>query len=281
MLFKNTCISIGMVMLTGLNCKQSNKKPTTIYTNLAGSAVKKNTAIEYPATIHVVVALCDNQYQGIIKVPPAIGNGQQPATNLYWGAVYGLKTFFARKQSDWQLIQSQKSISDTILERLVFKHKTKAVYLMADAYDGRYIKRATENLLEYASGKRMVEAIVNNKPILFGAASEVVCYTGHDGLMDFTIPTAFHKQDDKARKTIVLACYSRRFFGAHLKYTGAAPLLWSTGLMAPEAYVLHDALAALLNNGDDKAVSNAAAKAYAKYQHCSLNAAQKLLVSGW
>ncbi|MFT3705473.1 MAG: hypothetical protein QM802_24100 [Agriterribacter sp.] len=281
MLFKNTCLCISMLILVALSCKHRNNKPAAVYSNIAGTVVKKNIPIEYPATIHVVVALCDNQYQGIVKVPAAIGNGQQPATNLYWGSTYGVKSFFSRKQSDWQLLQSQKSISDTILERLIFKHKTKDVYLMADAYDGRYIKRATENMLEYASGKRTVEATVNNKPILFGAASEVVCYTGHDGLMDFTIPTAFHKQDDKSRKAIVLACYSRRFFGAHLTYTGAAPLLWSTGLMAPEAYTLHDALAALLNNGDDKAVCNAAAKAYAKYQKCNLKAAQNLLVNGW
>ena len=36
--------------------------------------------------IHVVVALCDNQYQGIVKVPAGIGNGQKASTNLYWGA---------------------------------------------------------------------------------------------------------------------------------------------------------------------------------------------------
>lgn len=280
MLMQNAPYLIFLLMLAAPGCKHGNNNADLTYSP-AGNAYTKNTTIGSPATIHVVVALCDNQYQGIVKVPPAIGNGQQPSTNLYWGAAYGVKAFFSRKQSDWQLIKSQQSVSDTILERVIFKHKTKPVYLMADAYDGRYIKRATENMLEYASGKSNVEVVVNNKPVLFGAESEVVCYTGHDGLMDFTIPTAFHKQDDKTRKTIVLACYSKRFFGAHLKYTGAMPLLWSTGLMAPEAYILHDALGAVLNNADDKTVSNAAAKAYAKYQHCSLKAAQNLLVSGW
>ncbi|WP_316785612.1 hypothetical protein [Pedobacter frigiditerrae] len=36
-------------------------------------------------TIHVFVALCDNKYQGIVPVPKAIGNGQDPDNNLYWG----------------------------------------------------------------------------------------------------------------------------------------------------------------------------------------------------
>jgi len=31
-------------------------------------------------TIHVMVALCDNKYQGIAKVPAKIGNGQSHST---------------------------------------------------------------------------------------------------------------------------------------------------------------------------------------------------------
>ncbi|WP_176700834.1 hypothetical protein [Gilliamella sp. Fer4-1] len=36
--------------------------------------------------IHVLVALCDNKYQKIVPVPKAIGNGQDPKSNLYWGS---------------------------------------------------------------------------------------------------------------------------------------------------------------------------------------------------
>lgn len=41
--------------------------------------------------VHVFVALADNR-QGIAPVPARIGNGQDPANNLYWGARYGIKT---------------------------------------------------------------------------------------------------------------------------------------------------------------------------------------------
>ena len=34
-------------------------------------------------TIHVFVALCDNENQGIVKVPAVIGNGQDARNNLY------------------------------------------------------------------------------------------------------------------------------------------------------------------------------------------------------
>jgi len=46
-----------------------------------------------PKVIHVLVALCDNKYQKIVPVPQAIGNGQDPKNNLYWGAAYGFKTY--------------------------------------------------------------------------------------------------------------------------------------------------------------------------------------------
>ena len=33
--------------------------------------------------VHVIVALCDNRYQGIVPVPERIGNGDDPRNNLY------------------------------------------------------------------------------------------------------------------------------------------------------------------------------------------------------
>ncbi len=44
-----------------------------------------------PRTIHVIVALRDNASQGIVPVPAALGNGDDPARNLYWGARYGVR----------------------------------------------------------------------------------------------------------------------------------------------------------------------------------------------
>ena len=49
---------------------------------------------------HVYVALCDNTYQGIVPVPKNLGDGQAPATNLYWGARYGVKTFLSSSRCD-------------------------------------------------------------------------------------------------------------------------------------------------------------------------------------
>ncbi|WP_302821838.1 hypothetical protein [Fusobacterium ulcerans] len=85
-------------------------------------------------TIHIFVALCDNKNQGIVKVPEKIGNGQDPENNLYWGCAYGIKTYFKRSK-EWKLLKTEKSDS-VVLERVIFKHKTKNYYIIADAYDG-------------------------------------------------------------------------------------------------------------------------------------------------
>lgn len=53
-----------------------------------------NLPIQAQKTIHVFVALCDNANQGIVPVPESLGNGQDPKSNLYWGAIYGLKSYF-------------------------------------------------------------------------------------------------------------------------------------------------------------------------------------------
>lgn len=230
-------------------------------------------------TIHVLVALCDNKYQGIVPVPAGIGNGQSPATNLYWGAGYGVKSFF-KKSKDWELLSTQQNPVEHILERLLFKHPKKNIYLLADAYDGQFIRQTTLDFLSASAGIGRTPVITNGKTIHFGGSADLISYIGHDGLMDFAIQQQF-PGNNTGKQTIVLACYSKNYFATHLKSTTASPLLWTTGLMAPEAYTLHDAIGAWTNGRSDSEIRNAAAAAYSKYQRCSLKAAQRLLVTGW
>ena len=70
-------------------------------------------------------------------------------------------------------------------------------------------------------------------------------------------------------------------FANGLKTTGAQPLLWTTGLMAPEAYTLKAALDGWIAGESAAETQQRAAAAYAKYQRCSLAAAQRLFSSGW
>ena len=66
--------------------------------------------------IHVIVALCDNDYQGIVPVPKRIGNGDDPANNLYWGAAYGVRSFF-RNAKEWEHLADVAAPRVAILQR--------------------------------------------------------------------------------------------------------------------------------------------------------------------
>src|SRR2546423_8903199 len=150
--------------------------------------------------IHVFVALCDNVHQGIVPVAPSLGNGDAPARNLYWGAAFGVKTFFSHSK-DWQLVAATANPQPAILERCVFKHRRRDAYLIADAYRGREIKQTIMDFLSAAAGKagETIQVEVERKPIrlhLAGSA-RLVAYVGHDGLMDFSLASLPERRDDE------------------------------------------------------------------------------------
>jgi hypothetical protein len=230
-------------------------------------------------TIHIFVALCDNRYQGIARVPAALGNGQNPNTNLYWGALYGIRTFL-KKSDEWKLLTSRK-VDNVILERLVFKHTQENYYLIADAYNGRYIKQCTMDFLNSSCGNKKEALQLDDKILGIGGNAHLIGYIGHDGLMDFQLSETFTNTDNKKRDVIILACYSKRYFTPHLEEANVNPLVWTTHLMAPEAYTLHDALTGYINGEANEDIRERAAAAYALYQKCSINAAKGLLVTDW
>jgi len=231
-------------------------------------------------TVHVFVALCDNRYQGITRVPAALGNGQNVNTNLYWGALYGVRSYF-RKSDEWEFVTSRKSQAKKsfILERLVFKHKEKDFYLIADAYNGRYIKQCTLDFLNSVCGNEKGILRVDGKTLGLGGNASLLAYVGHDGLMDFQLSGTFINTDEIKRDVIILACYSKRFFGPHLENANINHLLWTTNLMAPEAYTLHDAVSGYINGETNEEIRERASAAYSKYQKCGINAAKGLLVT--
>ena len=230
-------------------------------------------------TIHIYVALCDNKYQGIVPVPEKIGNGQDAPNNLYWGCGFGISTYF-KKSGDWKLLTTQK-IDSVLIERLIFKHKTKNYYLVADAYNGQYIKECTQSFLTSCAGNKKEIFNIDDKNIGIGGNSNLVAYIGHDGLMDFELNETFKNTDHKKRDLIILACYSKSYFKPHLADANVNPLVWTTGLMCPEAYTIHDAITGYIQNESNEKIQNRAALAYSKYQKCSIKAAKNLLVTGW
>jgi hypothetical protein len=234
--------------------------------------------------VHVFVALCDNINQGIVPVSASLGNGDNPSTNLYWGAAFGIKTFFS-KNKNWEIVSEFQNPQSAIMERVVFRHKTKNVFLVADAYRGREIKQTTLDFLEAAAGKPSEQLTINLNGTAsrfnIGGSSDLLVYIGHNGLMDFTLTATPQKRDDRNRQAIILACASKQFFSPALKNSGASPLVWTTNLMAPEAYVLSAALDGWVEHESDEKVRQRAATAYHRYQNCGIKSAMTLFATGW
>src|SRR5262245_58826964 len=95
-----------------------------------------------PMVAHVVVALCDNEHQGIVPVPAALGNGADPKSNLYWGALYGVRTYF-RRSAQWTALPVAPSADSRVLDRALFRReivrdeRRGEVFVLAEAWDGR------------------------------------------------------------------------------------------------------------------------------------------------
>lgn len=266
---------LSLLFLACIPDKQSKKTVTS----KNKSEEKTNLPFDSDSkTIHIFVALCDNKYQGIVPVPEKIGNGQDPDNNLYWGCAFGVRSYF-KKSKEWKFIESRKLKSEK-LERIIFKHITKNYYLVADAYDGKFIKESTLDFLNSSSGKTKETLKLGKTTIGIGGNSKLLAYVGHDGLMDFQLNETFENTDKEKRDIIILACYSKKYFAPHLAKSNVNPLVWTTGLMSPEAYTLHDAISGYILNETNEQIRTRAAKAYSKYQKCSEKAARNLLITG-
>ena len=233
--------------------------------------------------MHVFVALADNQHQGIVPVAATLGNGEDAARNLYWGSAYGVKTYFARS-AEWVRISCGDKPKAEILERCVFKYRTANVYLVADAYRGIEIRQAILDFLSSAAGQGPETISVQGASSLKLAGrggANLVAYIGHDGLMDFRLPLLPRQKNETHRDAVLLACASKQYFSEPVRVSGAYPLLWTTGLMAPEAYTLKSALDGWIAGESNEQIRDRAAGAYDKYQKCGARAAHRLLVSGW
>ncbi|YCM43106.1 hypothetical protein V2O64_17500 [Verrucomicrobiaceae bacterium 227] len=210
-------------------------------------------------SVEVFVCLCDNEHQGIAKVGAKIGNGMDPAGNLYWGCDDGLSTYFKRS-SKWKLTKTTKPKDSPILVTLNFTHHSGKMTLIAHAYRGDRMEKCLEDFFTKSrdAGK-----------------DELIAFIGHNGMMDsLPVIPGTAKEGDVASESIVLACLTESYFPKHLKAMNSKPLLLTKSLMYPGSFILHDALEIWLKGGSKNDMREAAAKAYAKNQKISVNSAR-------
>ncbi|MGR9085648.1 MAG: hypothetical protein ACU841_01065 [Gammaproteobacteria bacterium] len=234
--------------------------------NLLFFCISSVQATTVPNThIHVIVSLVDNKTQGIVPVPQKIGNGDDPRSNLYWGALYGVKTFLSRADG-WRNLGCEKNISSAVLERCEFGWLDKLT-VTADAYRGSRIDQAMLDFMRQAA----------TPPD--GDTREMVVFIGHDGLMDeqnLPIINHFPRHARHDKQAVVLACLSDEFFSEHLLAAGSNPVVTTFSFMAPEAYVLEAVARGFANGASESELRRSAGAAYAKYQHISAKAGRSV-----
>ncbi|MBN1906961.1 MAG: hypothetical protein JW927_17915 [Deltaproteobacteria bacterium] len=198
-------------------------------------------------TIGVFVALADNEHQGIVKVPDAIGKGDDPDKNLYWGTADGLKGFFGRSK-DWKLTQTTNTNS-SILRTIIYRHTRHQVVLNAFAYKGEAISKCIQAFeMAISSG-----------------TYDMVVYIGHNGLMDFTIPMPNKTRvQGKAPDCVVLCCKSEQHFRERIISAGGRPILLTSQFMYPGAFILHAIVDDWILNKPLGTIRSSAGAAYAK-----------------
>ncbi|MEN8694271.1 MAG: hypothetical protein ACN4GG_00845 [Akkermansiaceae bacterium] len=212
-------------------------------------------------SVQVFVCLCDNEHQGIAPVGARIGNGMDPANNLYWGCSDGMQSYFKHSKK-WKLLKTEEPKDSPILVKLTFQHTIHKSKLTALAYRGDRMEKCLEDYF---------------KACRDGDKDDLIAFIGHNGLMDTSpqIPEAA-KENDDASQTIVLGCVTGSHFKAPLTKMNSQPLLTTKSLMYPGSFILHDALEIWLKKGGRKEIYEAASKAYAKNQKISLKAARTI-----
>lgn len=205
--------------------------------------------------VKVFVALCDNATQGIAPVPAKIGDGNQPAQNLYWGCSDGLAAYFKASKS-WKLQPSPATQDQKILERLVFTNSALDCELTAEAWRGSEIAACLQAF----------------EKALVAGEHQLVVFIGHNVLMDKAIaPPA--QVAAKPCDAIVLCCKSDAYFRERLTTLKVRPVLLTRQLMYPGAFLLHDSLVPWSQGKGLAAIHQAAAQAYARNQKISQKAA--------
>src|SRR5262245_17735745 len=193
-----------------VSCASSNPASAPALIKATGNPLEKAPVNTVPV-IHVFVALADNVNQGIVPVSASLGNGDNTKTNLYWGAAFGVRTFFSRNK-DWELLSVTPNPSASILERCIFKHRQSSSLLIADAYRGKKNSTTIREFLEAAAGKPGEKLKAGAVEFHTGGSADLVAYVGHNGLMDFQLHSQPKLRDDRHRRAIILACASKQYF---------------------------------------------------------------------
>lgn len=237
-----------------------------------------------PLVAHVLVPLCDNEHQGIVPTSASIGNGMDPDHNLYWMTSKGVKRFF-RDLPDWEMISEKEPVGEHILERAVFKKTFKngaTVILVADAYRGDRMHECLNDYFNSLSGHFVDSLKIGEEYVQINGNADLVAFNGHNGLMDETTTYEYADESTKPKDAVSISCASGAYFKDHYWSTSSYPLVHTTNLLYPGAFILEGIISQWAMLEAEESCKKAAGNAY--YEHkpkSGPNGSQNLFEFGW
>jgi len=242
------------------------------------------------ATVHV--ALFDQHRAGR---PRPLADGNNPKTNLYWGALFGIETHFANA-AGWRRAYTDNGDGAGIIRRVVFQRRaeptvawrargvTKSfdVYVLANAWPSSRIVDSMEQPLRDALCGEVVALPVDGRTLQFAGASAVVGYVGQNHMLDeYWDPFAALGDCSSERQVGVFYLCPRSAVVLHKPVVnhGLYSVLFTRSAVTPEAYLVDGMFKALLSGElGDGFVADAAAE-YARYQKSvSFRRAESMLI---
>ena len=244
-------------------------QPTPIETSSSAAAqpwsASSQATVGQPVLIHVIVALCSNEYTYCGS--KAKGDPTDLDGNLYLGATFGARRLFDSSYSPWTRISANPA-SGQVLEHLIYQRPSEAfgtVMVSLEAWNGTHTDEAIDRFFSIASGGGQVTVQGRNVPI------HAVGYVGLNRLLDgHNLPTASGGQ---AIPSFVIARASERTFGPALRQAGSFPLVTVHGTVAPEGYTILAAARAMADNYSPRGIRHRMIEEYARYQRTSQRAA--------
>lgn len=246
---------------------------------------------EQLVTITAHVALCDHRMSKVAN--PAQGRGDNYRENLYWGAAYGVETFFSR-QSDWSVLGMDSGTEAPIMKRVVFIRsvnptnewrqrgvtKPFEICLLALAWPGPRAADAMRATLNDALGLRPPRVInIGGRKLTFGSGSDLIGYIGYNALKDGhnILPRPAATQPKPEPRGVFFICPpTPGDLSTDLRVLGLQPVLLATQYITPEAYILYGLTEALAAGQIEGGFALHAAQQYAHYRAMALSEARSI-----
>ncbi len=228
-----------------------------------------------PLVVTANVALWDASFSGAKRFP--ISDGNDPKHNLYWGAGFGMYHGF-KNVFRWQLVGEKKDqmavfkkvFPATAFWRQMGVNKPFEMYVVFNLYRSADILHGYHDFAQYLFGKWDQKiTLKDGKTIEAGSMSRVVGYVGHmvtDG--DSAIKGVRLSSDVRHNGTkgvFITSCLSAPIFSRSVLNHNTYGLLFTTGLLAPEAYVQNALFEALARGSGGNRIIDSVASAYASY----------------